>query len=174
MLQLRCTKKVLEQFGIGVESLNEPASGNATLGNWYVNLVTIDRRKSLIFMSERSLLSFLLFGVRKDNAKNLAELFVNGYVQLLELEDFSETQIEHALHGCELITVAKTADRKAMGNMNDLMRIYDQKIYYDGGLKNCDMWSIISSTNRMPQRNIGWDFSIDKARELITELEGST
>ena len=45
MLQLRCTRKVLDQFRIPEESLWEPEDGDATLGNWYLNLATIDRRK---------------------------------------------------------------------------------------------------------------------------------
>jgi hypothetical protein len=165
-MQLRCTRKVLDQFGIPQSSLFDPASTDATLGNWYVNLVTIDRRKTLIFMSERTLLSFLIFGVRKNNSRNLGEIFVRGLVQLLEMEEFSGRQIESVLGKERIVTLTKTDNRRALGNMNDLQNIYEHKIWYHGGFRNCDLWDVISSTNRMPQRNIGWAHSIDLAREL--------
>lgn len=167
MLQLRCTKKILDQFKIPKEALFEPESTDAALGNWYVNLITIERRKTLIFMSERTLLSFLLYGVRKNNTNSLGELFVRGLIQLLELEHFTERQIQKVLGSNGTITLTKTDNRKALGNMNDLMRIYEHKIWYEHGFKHCDLWQIISSTNRMPQRNIGWGYSINMARELV-------
>ena len=167
MLQLRCTKKVLDQFAVPKDALHEPIPTDAKLGNWYVNLVTIERRKTLIFMSERTLLSFLLFGVKKKNSKYLGELFTRGLVQLLEMESFSEQQIQSVLGAKGEVSLTKTDNRIALGNMNDLMRIYEHKIWYEHGFKHCDIWQIIQSTNRMPQRNIGWGYSIDVARELL-------
>jgi len=170
-MQLRCTKKVLDQFNIKEKDLSEPKSSQAILGNWYVNLVTIDRRKTLIFMSERTLLSFLIYGVRKDNSKNIHELFIRGLAQLLDFEGFSASQIEVALNGAELLTISKTHNPKALGNLNDLAKLYDHSIYYDWGYKNCDVFEIMKKLNRMPQRNIGWNYSIDVARELINEYQ---
>jgi hypothetical protein len=168
MLQLRCTKKVLEQFNISSNDLFDPVPTEATLGNWYVNIATIDRRKTIIFMSERTLLSFLYFGIRKRNSKSLGEIFIQGLIQLLELEGFTENQISSAIGSDRIMTITKTDNRKALGNMNDLIRIYEHKIWYDHGFKHCDLWKIISSTNRMPQKNIGWSYSIDLAKELAS------
>ena len=167
MLQLRCTKKVLDQFELRPENLDEARPTEAALGNWYVNLTTIQRRKTLIFMSERTLLSFLIFGIRKNSSQDIGELFARGLVQLLELEGFDDNQIASALGRDGLITVTKTNNRSTLGNLNDLIAIYDHCIWYDGGFKHCNLWDIISKTNRMPQRNIGWGYSIDIARELV-------
>ena len=166
MLQLRCTKKILDQFNISRDTLSDPEPTEATLGNWYVNIATIDRRKTLVFMSERTLLSFLLFGARRRNSKGLGELFLHGLIQLLELEGFTEKQISSVIGRDGIISITKTDNQKALGNMNDLIRIYEHKIWYAHGFKHCDLWQIISSTNRMPQKNIGWSYSIDMAKEL--------
>ena len=174
MLQLRCTKKVLDHFRISDPALAEPQSTDAALGNWYVNLVKIDRRNTLIFMSERTLLSFVLFGVRKSNSTKLAEIFIHGAMQLLQLEGFTESEIASALGGDGILTVTKTDNRKALGNLNDLMRIYEHSVWYEHGFKHCDLWGIISSTNRMPQKNIGGGYSIDLARELVQSPAIST
>ena len=167
MVQLGCTTKVLEQFRLRKDFLSEPRRGDAVLGNWYVGLVTIERRKTLIFMNERTLLSFLLFGVKKSNAQALGDLFIAGLTQLLQLEGFSQPGIAQALGGCELVELSRTMNRKALGNLNNLARLYRWHILSEGGFKHCDLWQIISGLNRMPQRNIGWGYSIDLAKDLV-------
>ena len=167
MLQLHCTYKVREQFGIHADRLAESNTSNAALGNWYVNLLTIDRRKTLIFMSERTLLSFLLFGVKKKSGGVLAELFVSGLVQLLELEDFTGPEIHRAIGAGGQLQYSKTRNRKALGNLNDLQQLYTLAILEEGGFSHCNLWEIMRRMNRMPQRNIGWVYSIELARDAI-------
>ena len=79
-------------------------------------------------------------------------------------------QCEAALIGCEFIGVTKTNNRKVLGNLNDLTNLYKWRILDAGGYKYCDVWRIISSLNRMPQRKIGWGYSIDLAKELINHV----
>ena len=159
----------MAQFGISEASLCEPDQSDGALGNWYVNIFTVTRSKCVLFMSERTLLSFLLFGLRRDNSKNIAQMFLNGMLQLLEAEGFTAPQIDACLGNDRLLTVTRTTNKKALGAMNDLMRVYEQKIWSQGGFRTCDLSGIISSTNRMPQRTIGWGFSIELARELANE-----
>lgn len=167
MIQLRCTKKVLDQFRLKASDLIKPSPSNTALGNWYANLVTIERRKTLVFMNERTLLSFIVFGVKKSNSNKLADIFDFGVMQLLRGEGFSDRQIDAALGAPEDVQLTRTDSRKALGNLNDLAYIYEHSILYDGGFAHCDLWKIMQSTNRMPQRNIGWGYSIDLARELL-------
>ena len=60
MIQLCCTKRVQEHFAIPAEALHNPIRGNSTLGNWYLDVISIDGQACLLCMSERTLLSFLL------------------------------------------------------------------------------------------------------------------
>ena len=46
MLQFRCTAKVQKEIGIKPKDLSEIKDGKSMLGNWYVNISTIDRRKT--------------------------------------------------------------------------------------------------------------------------------
>ena len=69
MLALCCTKKTLDQFDLGKEVVNDVGPADAALGHWYVGLIKLGRGKALVFMSERTLLSFILHGMRKDNSK---------------------------------------------------------------------------------------------------------
>lgn len=168
MIQLRCTSKVQKQLGIKPSELGEIKESDSTLGNWYVNISTIDKRKTFIFMNEKTLLSFVLYGVKKSNTPRIHEIFLKALNQLLFLEGFN-TKIVNRINDEYLdIEYTKTNNRSLLGNMNDLIENYKYSIYDGGGLKHCDLTEIIHSINRMPQKNIGWKYSIDVARELLT------
>jgi hypothetical protein len=71
------------------------------------------------------------------------------------------------LENSEQSCFMKITDRKALGNMNDLIFMYKHMILSDGGLEYCNLSEIIGKINRIPQRNIGWGYSINKAKELL-------
>ena len=167
MLQIRCTKKVLDALGLrqtGLSGIKEP---DTILGNWYSHLFTVDRRKTIIFMNERTLLSFIVFGMRKDNIANFKEYFYRGLRQLLLIENIGNEKIEEILAQYETVELTKTDSRTVLGNLNDLVDMYKYLILYDGGLKECDLTSIIRQVNRTPQRNLGWKYSMDILAELL-------
>ena len=94
MLQFRCTAKVQKEIGIKPKDLNEIADGKSMLGNWYVNISTIDRRKTFLFVNERTLLSFILYGIKKSNIANMHEMFLKALNQLLLMEGFNYPVID--------------------------------------------------------------------------------
>ncbi len=173
MLQLRCTQKAQRFLGLKREHLSEVKSPSSLLGNWYVNIFVVDRRKTILFMNERTLLSFVIFGARKEHVKAFSDIFLRGVDQLLSIEGIDDEAIDRVLSDYETLEYTATSDRKVLGNMNDLMDLYKHFIFHGGGYKNCDLWSIISRINRTPQRNLGWMFSIDVAGELLETAHGS-
>jgi hypothetical protein len=172
VLILKCTKKVQDYLKLKSDDLVEPVEREEGFGTWYVNQFQVDRRKCLIFMNEKTLLSFILFGVKKTNTQKetFPEIFLNGIVQLLQLENFPNEYIGFILENSEQSCFMKITDRKALGNMNDLIFMYKHMILSDGGLEYCNLTEIIGKINRTPQRNIGWGYSIDKAKELLGEI----
>jgi len=172
VLTFKCTKKAQVQLGLRKGDLDELENEKerSLLGAWYVNVFLVDRRKCLIFMSERTLLSFILFGVKKSNSskESIPEFLVRGVVQLLTFEDFAPELIDRFIEDCTNFRFSKTDSRKVLGNMNDLVFMYEHMIWQEGGLENCDLHSILHRINRTPQRNIGWAYSIDIANELLS------
>jgi hypothetical protein len=169
MLQLRCTAKVIKELGLKPGKLAMPTQGQSILGNWYLNLFTVDRRKTFIFVNEKTLLSFIVFGVRKSNIDKTPEIFLNGLDHLLVLECFEPGEIKRAFQGYESLEFTKTNSRKVLGNMNDLIDMYRYHILYEGGFRSADIGSTIMRVNRTPQRNLGWSSSIDMVRDLLQE-----
>lgn len=172
MLRLRCTQKVLKELGGAPAPEDVPAAGDSVLGDWYVNLFTVDRRKTFLFMNEKTLLSFVIYGIKKSNVQQMPLAFVRGLAQLLELEGLPEPAIRRALVGTELVMLARTDSRRLLGNLNDLVSMYRHAILWEGGLAACNLGRIIADINRTPQRNIGWGHSIDLARELLARETG--
>lgn len=72
MLQFRCTQKAITQLRLTARDLDECVPGDTQLGNWYMNLFTLDRRKTFIFMNERTLFSFIVVGIKKIQYRHLS------------------------------------------------------------------------------------------------------
>ncbi|MFW1331740.1 DUF6933 domain-containing protein, partial [Vibrio parahaemolyticus] len=79
-------------------------------------------------------MSFILVGYRKEHAKDIGQIFKNGVLQLLELEGFPSEIIEAYEKAPENVLFTKTASKKLLGNMNDVLGGYEHFIYMDGGL----------------------------------------
>lgn len=167
MYQLRCTKKAQDALGLKSADLSEPRDERFALGNWYVNPFTVSRRKCLLFMEENTLASFVLVGLRKEHIKDIGKIFKNGVVQFLELENFSVEVISAFENVPEHAVFTKTVSKKLLGNMNDLLSLYDHFIQSEGGLINCDLSAITMKLNRTPQRNLDWKYSIEVLHETI-------
>ncbi len=167
MFQLRCTGKVIKTLGLKPQDLFDARSSDSLLGDWYVNEFFLDRRKTLIFMNEKTLLSFIIYGVKKSNLERFPVALIYGLEQLLTLEGFEKDEVERAFIGYDKLEYTKTASRSVIGNMNDLVYFYKSLVESEGGLKEASVGEIIFKVNRIPQRNLDWANSIKVVRELL-------
>lgn len=166
-MQIRCTQKLLKELSKSNNQLAEIENTDSLLGSWYANIFTLDRRKTLIFMNERTLLSFIIYGIRKDNIKNFPVVFVNGIERVLAMEGVRQDIIDKILEQHSTIFFTKTHSNSLRGNMNDLVNMYKHIVLYDGGLKHTDLFDVIAQVNRTPQRNIGWRNSVDAMFDIL-------
>jgi hypothetical protein len=166
-MQIRCTQKLIKQLELKSSDLADIEKPDSLLGNWYANLFTLDKRKTVIFMNERTLASFLIFGIRKDNIKNFPLAFIHGVEQLLSMEGIKQTVIDQVLDQYSEISFTKTDSKSLLGNMNDLVFLYTHTILSDGGWQYADLYSVIAQINRTPQRNIGWLNSAKALKEVL-------
>ncbi|MEM7405174.1 MAG: hypothetical protein AAF458_07755 [Pseudomonadota bacterium] len=167
MIQLRCTEKARKLLGVQGSGLTEPVRVAHPLGAWYVNVFLAERRKFLVCMSEPSYLSFVIPRFTKTEAKNLPELFRSGLDYTLSLLGAPIVHRERAKLGLERLEFTKTANRKALGNLKELVELYEHSIWYGGGLKYWDQDDATFRLNSMPQRNLGWAYSRNIAQELL-------
>jgi hypothetical protein len=171
MLYLKCTSEVQKVLGLHKENLAEALPSENPLGNWYVNRVPIGRRKAFIFMSETTLLSFVLFqGKKPVTTKFLPQMFLAGLEQLLQMRGFPKDAIDRAFQHYDTGLFAKTDSRADLGSLNDLVKNYQWLIENQGGFEFCDLTAIIMNINETPQRRIGWVNSWDITQSKLCKL----
>ena len=162
MLYLKCTQEVQKVVGLRKENLASPEPSEAPLGNWYINRFNLGRRKAYIFMSETTLLSFILFqGKKPVTIESLPNMLLGGLEQLLQMKGLPASAIDKAFEHYDAGLYAKTDNRSDLGSLNDLVNHYQWGVEGEGGLSHCDLTGIIMSVNDMPQRRIGWQTSWD-------------
>jgi hypothetical protein len=162
MLYLKCTQEVQKVVGLRKENLATPEPSESPLGNWYVNRFNLDQRKAYIFMSEATLLSFILFqGKKPVTIESLPNMLLGGLDQLLQMKGLPASAIDKAFEHYDAGLYAKTDSRSDLGSLNDLVNHYQSRVYVEGGLSRCDLTGIMMSVNGMPQRRIGWKNSWD-------------
>jgi len=55
MRLLHCTQKLLKELNVELTAPVEARTNPDELGNWYANLLRFDRRKCILFTSEKTL-----------------------------------------------------------------------------------------------------------------------
>ena len=171
MLFLKCTVAVQKSVGLRKENLTDADESNAPLGNWYINRFEADKRKIYIFMSESTLLSFILLqGKKPVTVQSLPNMMLAGLQQLLEMRGLPNAAIDRALAPYESGVYAKTDSRSSLGSLNDLVQTYRHMIEFQGGWASCDLTGIIMKVNEMPQRKLEWRTSWDIATAKLVAL----
>lgn len=113
MVRVRCTQRVLKRFRIGLQSDDVPST--TLLGDWYANLLNVERQRWLLCVSERTLLPVLV-PARKDCFP--AELS-NAVGDVLRALDVPGTAVEHEVEEMSVVVVDRTRSRSVLGVMND-------------------------------------------------------
>jgi hypothetical protein len=145
-----------------------PETNGTLWGAWHANTEVIGRYRFLLFLNDKSL--YCLVAVIPATEKTvplvmvfrhlLASAMLRNGVDRAHIEQVGQEYIE------ELIT--KTDSRKVRGNLNDM---FNQTCYVieDAMNKNrpVDLLEIENHLNRIPQKNIGWRFSVDVFKEML-------
>lgn len=171
MLAFKCTKKLQDFLSLKASNLSDASSNNTLLGAWYVNQIIINRRKVLVFMNEKTLLSFIVIGVKKSKTikDDFAEIFLHHFFNFMKSMEFPMSKMGQIMDDYQHTQFCKTDSRQALGNLNDLAFLYEHMIYDYGGLESCDVSDIVIKLNDMPQKNLGHKTSRQIAYELLSD-----
>lgn len=135
---IHCTQKLLKELKIAKPAPAPdilPAKG---LGNWYANLLRINRRKCILFTNQMTMYSFLVPNVVQADLKAFSSLFVANLLLNLQYHGFTQDTISGISREYEQIAYAKTKDRSILGSMNDMAfhcRVYvEREGHLDGNI----------------------------------------
>lgn len=155
---LRCTKKLLDLLRPAEVSTIDPCDDD-----WYANLLVLDRRKCLLLTHAATLFSVFEPDVRVAQIRSTHE-FVSA---LLERELQEESLPAHTFGdtAIESLVVAKTADRRVLGCMNDMAFLAEVTVEESGGLASLENRAL----NRRLRRNINSARNYERPIDLIRE-----
>lgn len=122
MITFRVTAKVAARLKHPLAAVVPTPAPSSIFGDWYVNLLIIQRQHLLLLISERTLLPVLL------PAKELASFparFPSALKDVLLVTKIPESKIEAELTGMEQYRFAKTASRQVLGSMNDFANMLE-------------------------------------------------
>ena len=137
------------------------------LGCWHANLLSLDRRKCVLFTNDKTRYSFLVPGLKKPDFKMLDEVFRQNLFRNLMRDGFAQEAIEKVLDEVREIAFTKTSSRSVLGTMNDMTSIIKWNVHDEGGLLNVDVVEMNSKLNRMPLGPLGYKFAIEKVRDAL-------
>ena len=158
MLVLRCTQKLLKRIGA-------PAAGDATsttrLGDWYANLVVVERRPLVLLVSERSRLP-VVFPARR--VKRLAEHLPGILEDVLHALGIPAPSIERELHEMRTTIIAPTNSRSVLGTINEFSLMLRHRLHDE---PDADLIEVAAWLSETPIPALGDFFPDAKTRELL-------
>ena len=129
---LRCTAKVLTLLRV-----SEPAIGEACEQDWYAHLIWIDGRKCLLVTHAGTLFSVFMPNVTAAGLRPIGPPVVSAIQAALHAEHLPVDTLGEL--DPRQVAVAKTADRRVLGTINDLAFTIEHVIAAAGGLARCDI-----------------------------------
>ena len=164
---IHCTKKLLKELNVPLvepDKIPQPTEG---LGNWYANLLRIERRKCLLCTNEKSLYTFLIPKVLKANLKNIEEEFLVNLIYNLQCEGFGIEVANRVMQEYREIGFAKTSNRQVLGSMNEFAFEYDYLIRREGGLEKARIFEINKDINRIIKGALKYMYPIEGLKNLL-------
>ena len=153
---------------MGTPPIETPLSESTEgLGNWYANLLRIERKKCLLFTNEKSLYSFLIPKVLKVNLKNIEEEFLINLSYNLQYEGFGLDVINRVMQEYEDIGFAKTSNRQVLGSMNQLAFEYEVLVEQKEGLENIRILELNKHINRTIMGALKYKYPIEELKNLL-------
>ena len=167
---MHCTQKLLKE--IGTATLVETSADTRGLGNWYVNILRIERKKCLLFTNEKTLYSFLIPNVKKSNIKNIVDEFLINMSFNLQAEGFDINVINKLMQEYHEIGFGKTASKQILGWMNQIAFEYEIRVQMKEGLGNVRIIEANKEINRSLRSILNgkeYFHPIEALQQLISE-----
>jgi hypothetical protein len=162
---IRCTAKLLVETGLK-PSPSIDAPDDTLLGQWHANLLHIDRRKSLLFVNDKTLFNFVVPDVSRSQVRDLPALFLFHLSCVVSDEGITGAAKARLLSDYADVGIGKSSDRSVLGSANELAFHYKYSILQSGGVHSPLIPSLIRQMNRMPLQRIGFAYPVDHLKRL--------
>ena len=159
-MTIYCSKK-LETF-LGQSIRTDIPTDSSGLGDWNGNLFTVDRKKCLIFMNNKTCYSIIMTNILKKDTVDFGQYFKERLFKQLEydlkINERQEVKLRKQLNN--IVLTKSNNDKRIIGTMNhhvENLRFND----IDGGIDN---WDEVEVNKMLNQRPMGTKIPIEKRR----------
>ena len=151
---LYCTKSLFSRARIKANTLEPPAS-HAILGDWYSMLVPTRNGNLVLYMSDKTLLTFIFTEGERLTVEKLFLCFLQGLQNVLPalINSLPRTQAIIDEYSSGLICRAKNAS--LLGSLADFAVTYAQFVDDDGGIGKASIGDLVFEVNQRPCRRLG-------------------
>ena len=167
MTILKCTKKLLGELKVKPDDIEAQSQG---ISNWHANLISVDRRKCILFTHDTTLFSIFSPGLKKPDFQRIKDIFGQALFKSLVNESFPQAHIELFLDDIRNIQFAKTNNRSVLGSMTDLSFQIKYTVAGSGGLADTDIVKLNYDLNRVPMGSIKEIHSIKELKAFCEKL----
>jgi hypothetical protein len=164
---IHCTRKLLKELDVPLIEPDKILLPTEGLGNWYANLIRIDRRRCLLFTNEKTLYTFLIPKVLKANLKNIEQEFLINLSYNLQYEGFRLDVINRVIREYQEMGFTKTASKKVLGSMNQLAFEYEVLVEQKEGLENIGILELNKHLNRTIMGALKYKYPIEVLKGLL-------
>ena len=144
------TKKAQDLLRLGPKDfVPAPANDPPPLSAWYVNVLTVDRRKVLHVTEATTYFTFMIAGVRKHDLGEFGPTVRPYLAEVMRAGGFNEDEVAAVTNRAEPDRFAKTASRQVLGVMNEQAFALEARVYDQGGLAGTDIMAASVWLNTM-------------------------
>jgi hypothetical protein len=113
---LQCTKKLLAELQI--KPTLDQAQEELPLFSWHANLITVNRKKTLVLVNDSSYYIIVLYGLKAKDFQNLEPFIKDAIRETLLGEGIKAEIVQEYLKQAAGLSYAKTKDRVKVAKMN--------------------------------------------------------
>lgn len=165
---IHCTKKLVDELKIVLPVEEE----ESPVFSWHAYLVTLNRRKVLILLQDRSRYVIVLYGLKKKDFLNLDVLILEAIKDIFKEENINDEVSASYLEKAGKIHFTKASDKSSITRMvqaAELVRIFQEDIREDMMLQIPLSLRISRYIIRLGKKSSSY---VSPNEELYKDLEG--
>lgn len=125
-MYIQCTKKMLDKLDsekIRMVSADECDDGADGFYSWYVNYITINRRKVIVCMNNLTRYPIILYRPKAKDIAHFESRIKEGIRTAFLEEGIPREMVEEYFRNCGDVKFSKTKDRRLLANLNQTCQI---------------------------------------------------
>lgn len=111
---IQCTKKLLTELKVKPA----PSTEEEPLFSWHANILTVNRRKTLVLVNDSNRYIIVLYGLKAKDFKRIDKLILQAIRETFQGEGIKDDVIEAFLSQSKEVTFTRTKNKTLVARMN--------------------------------------------------------